>query len=294
MAATLANASNLAVTTVESPLLRLPLELRQAIYAFVFGPPRAIDVSNWTELDGGERSTIHRSPSKRPLDNGQSPIGRAGDDSTEDPASDTTNFPSIGSYIYPAYEREAGILEVSKTISDEGLDVLYAQHTFIADLHDNGHREFRRLGAANLRRMRRLRLVARPMGIIYGHELLASDAQLWLPLLGGLVELCIVAQQPSQAQGKYNALTFEEDMREWTAWLEPILQYISANVLKTTVISLDADGGVETTALMGRYFAGYKVVETSTGDLLFKRGEYSLGSGYWDDYIIASCYFPDP
>lgn len=180
-------------------------------------------------------------------------------------------------------EWKTGILEVSRTISQEALDVLYGQHVFVARIHGEDHKKLAGLSIANLRRIRRLRIVAQPMGISYGPDQFVFDVQMWRPLLEGLSQLCIVAQQPLEARGYFGAPTFTEDMDEWLAWLGPILENLSKAVSGYTCIGLDADESLETTALMDRYFAArYQNVKTRTGDLCFKRGIFSLQSGYWD------------
>ncbi len=70
-----------------------------------------------------------------------------------------------------------------------------------------------------------------PMGVSYGMPLV-FDPQLWLPLLEGLLQFCIVAQQPLAARGYYDAPTREEDLCEWTTWLDPILKYFSTDLPK--------------------------------------------------------------
>ena len=191
------------------------------------------------------------------------------------------------------YEWRTGILEVSKAISDEALDVLYGQNAFIVDVHGSGCHDLLKFGVANLQRIRYLRIVARPMGISYGRVLIL-DPQLWLPLLEGLLQFCIVAQQPLAARGYPGAPSLKEDLRKWTTWLDPVLEYFSTNLPKTTVVGLDDAGHAETTAMMNRYFdSGYQKVRTITGDLYFERGQYSRESGYWDSDGRDGCNAAD-
>jgi hypothetical protein len=70
------------------------------------------------------------------------------------------------------YEWRTGILEVSRAISSDVLNVLYRQNIFVVDIHGEGYLQFRKFGAANLRRVRYLRIVARPIGISYRRALI--------------------------------------------------------------------------------------------------------------------------
>ncbi|KAF8847870.1 hypothetical protein BDZ45DRAFT_681615 [Acephala macrosclerotiorum] len=180
-------------------------------------------------------------------------------------------------------KRKTGILSVSRQISEEALNVLYGRNLFIVAVHGGAHDKLLRFGTANIRRIRYLRLVAQPMGICFP-EPMEFNSQLWTPLLTDLSQLCLVLQQPLQAGGGYNAPTLEEDMREWIAWLEPILRYLAQNITETTIVGIDDNDLAETGEVVQKYFRyGYKKVQTVTGDKIFERGEFSWESGYWDD-----------
>lgn len=181
------------------------------------------------------------------------------------------------------FKRKTGILSVSRQISEEALDVLYGCNLFVALIHGGAHDNFHKFGTKNISRIRYLRLVAQPMGVYYP-ETLKIESQFWVPLLTNLNQLCLVLQQPLRAGGYYNAPTLEEDWREWVAWVEPILRYVAGQVTKKTVVGIDDNDLVETSALVQRYFpSGYKKVQTVTGDMIFMRGDFSYESGYWDD-----------
>lgn len=255
---------SVATGNVGSPLLRLPLELRHRIYAFIFGHRHHVDLRHVkAELDTWWRSMIYR------------------------PQSEKLNDMDL-------FKWRTGILGVSRAISNETLDVLYGQNVFIVDIHGGGGSHlFSKIGVVNLRRIRFLRVVARPMGVCYGTPLV-FDPQLWLPLLDELLQFCIVAQQPLTAGGYFGAPTLEEDLCEWTSWLDPILKYFSTNLPKTTAVGLDDDDRAETTAMMDKYFdSGYQKVRTITGDYCFERGQYSRESGYWDSDGRDGCNFAD-
>ena len=312
--ATLHNCSSedsVAVTgKVEPGLLRLPLELRQRMYAIIFGSPRLVDLRHVkVALDEYSRDMIYR-PKLEKLREKKSKKWFERENS-EDEKDFESEFEVHASYRFSEnfesgseenayrfsvdfmYEWRTGILEVSKAISDEALDVLYGQNAFIVDVHGRGYHDLLKFGVANLQRIRYLRIVARPMGISYGRALI-FDPQLWLPLLEGLLQFCIVAQQPLAARGYPGAPSLKEDLRKWTTWLDPVLKYFSTNLPKTTVVGLDDDGHAETTAMMDKYFdSDYQKVRTITGDFCFERGQYSRESGYWDSDGRDGCNAAD-
>ena len=295
---------------IEPGLLRLPLELRQRIYAIIFGSPRLVDLRHVkVALDPYSRNMIYRPKLEKLREkNSKKWIERDDYENEKDFESElevhascrsSENFES-GSEEYAyrfsedfMYEWRTGILEVSKAISDETLDVLYGQNAFVVDVHGRGYHDLLKFGVANLRRIRYLRIVARPMGISYGSALILNP-QLWLPLLDGLLQFCIVAQQPLVARGYPGAPNLKEDLREWITWLDPVLEYFSTNLPKTTVVSLDDDDHAETTAIMDKHFnSGYQKVKTITGDFCFERGQYSRESGYWDSDGRDGCNAAD-
>lgn len=279
---------------VEPLLLRLPLELRQRIYAIIFGPRRLVDLLHvHLELDPWSRSMIYRPKSEKLHESDVLENDREVDIEPEEKLSESNMKDAYRFGEDFMYEWRTGILEVSRAMSNEALDVLYGQNIFVVDIHGEGYHKFLKFSAANLRRVRYLRIVARPMGVSYGIPLV-FDPQLWLPLLEGLLQFCIVAQQPLAARGYYDAPTLEEDLCKWTTWLDPILKYFSKNLPKTTAVGLDDDCRAETAAMMDKYFdPGYQKVRTITGDFCFERGQYSRESGYWDSDGRDGCNFAD-
>jgi hypothetical protein len=279
---------------VKHLLLCLPLELRQRIYAIIFGPRRLVDIRHVRlELDPWSKSMIYRPKSEKLHE-------RDGLENDEDVNSESEEKLSKSdiedAYCFSEdflYEWRTGILEVSRAISNEALDILYRQNVFVVDIHGKGYLKILKFSVTNLRRVHYLRIIARPMGVSYGKPLV-FDPQLWLPLLEGLLQFCIVAQQPLAARGYYDAPTLEEDLFEWTTWLDPILKFFSTNLPKTTAVGLDDDGRAETTAIMDTHFdPGYQKVRTITGDFCFERGQYSRESGYWDSDGRDGCNFAD-
>ena len=271
---------------VETGLLRLPLELRQHIYGYIFSSPRLIDLSHVKlALDPHKRSIIYRPKSEKQREKWKNWLETQNHESHYDNVKRRLEeniyaWRFSGDYMD---EWRTGILGVSSATSTEVLDVLYGHNVFVANIHGGGYHELLKFSVANLRRVRNLRIVARPEGTSYGKPLLFDPqfwlSQLWLPLLEGLLQFCIVAQQPLAARGYSGAPTLEQDLHEWTTWLDPILKCFSTNLPKTTIVSLDDDGCAETTAMMDKHFnTGYQKVKTITGDICFERGQYSRES----------------
>jgi hypothetical protein len=153
---------------------------------------------------------------------------------------------------------KTGILRVSRQISEEALNLLYGCNLFIILINGGAH--------DNLL------------------ETLKIDDRLWVPLLTDLTRLCLVAQQPLRAVGYYNAPSLEEDMREWVAWLEPILRYLARIIPKPSIVEVDHNHLTETGELVEKCFpSGYEIIQTVTGDKKFMRDEFLCESGYWED-----------
>jgi hypothetical protein len=238
-----------------SGFLRLPLELRDIIYSLLLvGGPVNVQYLQF-EVDSWTRS-IWENPEEFEC------------------------FPDMEGI---SLKRKAGILSVSRQISDEALNVLYGCNLFSVLINGGAHEKLLKFGTENISRIRYLRLVAQPMGICYP-DTMKINSRLWVPLLTDLNRLCLVTQQPLRGGGYYNAPSLEEDMREWVAWLEPILRYVARNIAKTTIVEIDDNDLVETGELVQKCFSsGYKKVQTVTGDRIFMRGEFEGQFGdYWD------------
>ena len=267
---------------VEPGLLRLPLELRQHIYAIIIGSPRLFDLCHvkWGISPWSTHMTFR--PMSRKLYEKPENVHESDNLENYDYVDSEREENAYRFSEDSMYARTTGILKVSRAISNEAMEVLYGQNLFIVDIHGGPYCDIHNFTVANLQRVRYLRIVARPLGASYGKPLV-FDPQLWLPLLEGLQQFWIVAQQPLAAQGDHGAPTLEEDLCEWTTWLDPILKYFSTTLPKTTVVGLDDDGRAETRAMMDKHFdPGYLKVRTVTGDYCFERGTYSWESGYWD------------
>jgi len=132
--------------------------------------------------------------------------------------------------------------------------------------------------------MRYLALIAQPSGTSYTPGEMPDNA-LWCSIIPQLKGLRIVAEQPLEAGGYYNAPTLEQDMDCWVKWIRPFLQCFGQHLSRETIVQVDYDGRVETGELVKECLPdGYRKVRCRYfGNLIFKRGEFSWESGYWHD-----------
>ncbi|KAI4192572.1 MAG: hypothetical protein LQ350_008619 [Teloschistes chrysophthalmus] len=220
-------------------LFRLPLELRRQIYEYIFGPRRHVQLA----YDGHHDCRFLDGDGLAPEENFN--------------LNGTTRWREMSEG-----EKNIGILEVSRVIRNETLDVLYGRDIFVERILPWSALLFPNLGVASLRRIRYLRIVVQPRNPIGGVRPVSLDPEIWLPLLDGLVQFCIVTRrQPWDRAGYW---------RGWNTWLDPVLEYLSANLSKTTAVSIDDDGRAETLALVAKHFGpDFKRGRTVTGDFFF-------------------------
>ena len=259
---------------VESPFLRLPLELRQRIYGYVFGGQRAIDSTTFSnELGKKLRSQIYRPQSEKVLEDGP-PFSYTDvdyDEAREFPNGiDTRDMYRSNTIL--RYEWRTGILEVSKSISEEALNVLDRQRTFVMSITSDSWElnpcPFN-VTFANIRRIRYVQVYATFQSVGY-HQSNILDPELWVLLVQDLLELYVVAMQPIGLRPDQDIVG---EVHDYIAWLDPTLELFSKNLPKTAAVFLDNDEHSETTALMDKHFPSrYEKVTTVTGDRLFERG----------------------
>lgn len=178
------------------------------------------------------------------------------------------------------------LLQVCQQVSDEALDSLYSGNIFKIVLHGGGQYH---LGAfscqANRQRIRQVMLVLRPMGVSYkpGFKM---DTAIWETILPHLQNLLIVAEEPLEDDYSWwNGKTVTEKMKIWIEWLTPILEYLHKMLSPQSTVLVDVNEREETSKLIQKYFSHRcRRARTKTGDMIFKKGEFSIESGYWDDY----------
>ena len=132
--------------------------------------------------------------------------------------------------------------------------------------------------------MRYLLLIAQPRGVSYTPENRVDDV-LWRSMLPHLKGLRIIAEQPVKARSDYNAPTLKQDMDCWINWFRPYLQCFGQYLLNKTKVEIDDDDQAETQELLKKClpYGCQKIRCRLVGDLIFKRGQFSWESGYWDD-----------
>jgi hypothetical protein len=131
--------------------------------------------------------------------------------------------------------------------------------------------------------MRYLLLIAQAQGVSYIPSRIPDDG-LWCSILPQLKVLRIVAEQPPEAES-YSRPTPKTDQDCWINWIRPFLKCFGRHLLKQTIVEVDCDSRVETEALFKESLpCGYRQIQCRVvGDLIFKRGQFSWESGYWDN-----------
>jgi hypothetical protein len=231
-------------------LLHLPIEIRLQIYYYCIPRKRIIEATN----------------------------PRFNQFSFVDP------IPDLGSYN--PNKNKNSIFLLSKQISEEALDVLYGDNVFKFSLDGEVEYHFQKnFTDRNRQRMRFLLLIAWPWGFSYTPEKTVDDA-LWCSILPHLKGLRLVVGQPVEAWGYDNASRLEQDMDRWINWIRPFFQCFGQHLSIQTNVEIDNDGRVETGALMKECLPhGYQEIRCRDfGDFIFKRGQFSWESGYWDNH----------
>lgn len=176
------------------------------------------------------------------------------------------------------------LLQVSQQVSDETLNMLYGDNAFKVIMHGEGERRLKKIfSEANRRRIQQIMLVLRPMGVSYEPKF-RVDTAMWDSILPHLKTLWIVAEQPLKDDHYYNGQTLVEKMKKWIAWLTPILEYLAKTLPTESTVRVDVNEREETSKLIQKHLQHRcQQARTKTGDFVFKRGEFSIESGYWDD-----------
>ena len=177
-------------------------------------------------------------------------------------------------------DNKNNLLLVSKQISEESLNVLYGENLFNIHLHRDSELWLKKtLAGVNRRRIRYLTLVARPQNVP-DNPVRTLDNELWSSFLSGLNGLRIIAEQPLQTQP---SSTPKQELECWLKWIRPLVECFGQHLSTETAVQVDANGREETTALFKKYIPnGYSETRSLFGDFVFKRAQFSPGSGYWD------------
>ncbi|KAE8371760.1 hypothetical protein BDV26DRAFT_298498 [Aspergillus bertholletiae] len=188
-------------------------------------------------------------------------------------------FPGLS---YDSY-MEGGFLRLSKQIAEECLDILYGENIFRLCLNGKGEYYMRNnFTEKNRHRMRYLIVTADPAGVSY--ERSTPDDSLWATILPRLKCLLLIAEQPIQARRYYDAPTLRQDIDTWLAWIRPYLESFGQHIPEPLSVTVDDDDRKETRELVQKYLPpSCRLKRSALGDFLFRRGRFSIESGYWDD-----------
>ncbi|KAF1994259.1 hypothetical protein P154DRAFT_448000 [Amniculicola lignicola CBS 123094] len=181
-----------------------------------------------------------------------------------------------------------GLLLVCRQITDEVTGMLYGRNTFRVKVDGDGQLNLLRLFSSETReKMRRMILVLRPMGVSYGPSF-CMDPKVWDGVLGSLSVIGFIVEQPSPYASP--RVGPEDVFEKWTAWLTPILEYLGRALPRTAQIVVDANKGEDTVHIVENAMPGRcHFQRLRAADSIFRRGEFSLESGYWDDDGPTSC-----
>jgi len=199
--------------------------------------------------------------------------------------------PDLSIDLWNISKNNNSLFLVSKQISKEALDILYGENIFKLYLHGEGEWLLRKnFSESNRQRMRYILAIAQPIGVSFepGRK---PDNALWSSILPNLKAFRLVAQQPLEAAGYYYAPTLEQEMDRWVKWIKPFLEFFGQHLRSPVIVEVDDDDRKETSELIKQCLPnGYRKVQCHlVGDLIFKRGQFSIESGYWDDDGPTNC-----
>ncbi|KAL7902789.1 hypothetical protein HDV63DRAFT_413162 [Trichoderma sp. SZMC 28014] len=273
-----------------SAFLAIPLEIRRQIYRLCIPQKLCFDVSSGMRYQN--RSDLLDEINDCHLYNlessGISLIDREDDEEGEHELSTDTDDEEI---IYPFVDgcRQSalpGLLLCCRQITEEVTDMLYGGNTFQVKIHGDGQYTLARLFDSRTReKIRKMVLILQPMGVSY-HRDFHMDQNIWDSILGNLSILGVIAEQPeSLSLGEWPKAEPENAVKEWTAWITPIFEYLGRALNRETKMVVDANDKKETLQVLEKAIPGRcRFQHLPMADIIFKRGRFSLESGYWDDF----------
>jgi hypothetical protein len=176
-----------------------------------------------------------------------------------------------------------GLLLVCHQITSEVTAMLYRLNTFTVNVHSDGQLELAtRFSSETREKMRKMILVLQPTGISYD-PYFRMDQKLWGGVLGKLLILGVVVEQPDPSPDMWPRETQEDVFKEWAAWLTPIMEYLGQTLPKTSRIVVDANKEERTAETLEKLMPGRcRFQRLRAGDAIFNRGEFSQESEDWD------------
>jgi hypothetical protein len=189
-------------------------------------------------------------------------------------------------FFNPHYSR-LNILRLSSQISEESLDLLYGENMFDISLNGDGEGDLEyNFTLGNRRRIRYLLVLMTDDDVSS-----TPNTPLWASLLPNLKVFQIIAKQPVEAGAYWNAPTLEQELNDWIKWATAYFDCFRRYLSTTTKVELDDDNRKEARFLADRYLPlTYQHFRHPRGDLIFRRGQYSVESGYWDEDDTMKSY----
>lgn len=94
-----------------------------------------------------------------------------------------------------------------------------------------------------------------------------------------------------EVRAYWNAPTLEQELNDWVKWVMAYFDYFRRYLRTATRVELDDDNRKEARSLTDRYLPlAHRKIRHPCGDLVFRRGQYSIESGYWDEDDTMKSY----
>lgn len=273
-----------------SAFLAVPLEIRRQIYRYCIPQKLRFDVSSDMRYQNrpDPLHEIHDYHLHDLESGGISLMDSEDDEEGEHELSTDTDDEEIIYNPFVEGGRQSalpGLLLCCRQITEEVMDMLYGGNTFQVNIHGDGEYTLAHLFNSKTReKIRKMVLILRPMGVSY-HRDFHMDPNIWDGILGNLSILGVIAEQPeSLSLREWPKAEAENALEEWTAWITPIFEYLGRALHRETKIVVDANEEKETVQVLEKAIPGRsRFQRLPMADIIFKRGRFSLESGYWDD-----------
>ncbi|PKK45219.1 hypothetical protein CI102_9344, partial [Trichoderma harzianum] len=271
-----------------SAFLAVPLEIRRQIYRYCIPQKLRFDVSSDMRYQNrpDPLHEIHDYHLHDLESGGISLMDSEDDEEGEHELSTDTDDEEIIYNPFVEGGRQSalpGLLLCCRQITEEVMDMLYGGNTFQVNIHGDGEYTLAHLFNSKTReKIRKMVLILRPMGVSY-HRDFHMDPNIWDGILGNLSILGVIAEQPeSLSLREWPKAEAENALEEWTAWITPIFEYLGRALHRETKIVVDANEEKETVQVLEKAIPGRsRFQRLPMADIIFKRGRFSLESGYW-------------
>lgn len=179
--------------------------------------------------------------------------------------------------FFNSHHSRLNVLHLSREISEEALDILYGENLFQVFLNGDGEGDLEHnFTERNRHRIRNLLVLMTDRGVSS-----TPNIPLWASLLPNLKVFQIIAEQPMEARAYWNAPTLEQDLNDWVKWAMTYFHCFRQYLGTATRVELDDDNRKEARSLADGYLPlTYQKIRHPRGDLVFRRGQHSIESGY--------------